>query len=345
MVRSYPGLMHERLVDRNPVVPADQLVAQMVPPAMFDEVSFESYIPDPNEPSQAAAVKTAAEFVSKIGKIRGGKRGLFGRRSQPQGAGLYLDGGFGVGKTHLLASIFHSAPSPKAFGTFVELTHVVGALGFNKAVEELSSHSVLCIDEFELDDPGDTMLVSRLLTELSARGVSIVATSNTLPGQLGEGRFAAQDFLREIKKLASIFETIRVDGPDYRHRDLPPAPDPVDSAELTERAEAIPGATLDDFDELCAHLSTLHPSRYGKLVEGVPAVFLEGVHPAKDQSVALRLVVLADRMYDASIPVTVSAAKLDEIFTPEMLAGGYRKKYLRATSRLLALSRFEVAAG
>ena len=36
---------------------------------------------------------------------------------------------------------------------------------------------------------------------------------------------------------------------------------------------------------------------------------------------------------------------LHEIFTPEMLSGGYRKKYLRATSRLLALSRFEVAAG
>ena len=235
--------MHERLVDRNPVVPADQLVAQLVPPAMFDEVSFASYIPDPAEPSQAAAVKAAEEFVGKVEKIRGGKRGLFGRKAPAQGAGLYLDGGFGVGKTHLLASIFHSAPSPKAFGTFVELTHVVGALGFNKAVEELSSHSVLCIDEFELDDPGDTMLISRLLTELSARGVSIVATSNTLPGQLGEGRFAAQDFLREIKKLASIFETIRVDGPDYRHRDLPPAPDPIESEELIERAR--PGFRRD----------------------------------------------------------------------------------------------------
>lgn len=73
-------------------------------------------------------------------------------------------------------------------------------------------------------------------------------------------------------------------------------------------------------------------------------MFLDGVHPADDQSVALRLVVLADRLYDASIPVTVAGAKLDSIFTPEMLAGGYRKKYLRATSRLLALSRFEVAA-
>ena len=37
--------MHERLVDRNPVVPSDQLLAQMVPPAMFDDVSFE-YLPD-----------------------------------------------------------------------------------------------------------------------------------------------------------------------------------------------------------------------------------------------------------------------------------------------------------
>ncbi|MFH5207530.1 cell division protein ZapE [Antrihabitans spumae] len=338
--------MPERLVDRSPVVPADQLVAQMVPPPMFDDVSFASYIPNPNEPTQKAAVEKAAEFAKKIPGIRsGGKRGLFGKKPQPTGAGLYLDGGFGVGKTHLLASIYHAAPEPKSFGTFVELTHVVGALGFNRAVEELSSNSLLCIDEFELDDPGDTMLVSRLLTELSTRGVSIVATSNTLPGQLGEGRFAAQDFLREIKKLGSIFESVRVDGPDYRHRDLPPAPEPVTDEVLIERSNAIPGATLDDFDALCRHLSKLHPSRYGKLVKGISSVFIDNVHPVDDQAVALRFVVLADRLYDASIPVTVSGAKLDQIFTQEMLDGGYRKKYLRATSRLLALSRFSVASG
>jgi len=338
--------MPERLVDRSPVVPADQLVAQMVPPPMFDDVSFASYIPNPDEPSQAAAVRTAEVFAGKLPEIRsGGKKKLFGKKAPATGLGLYLDGGFGVGKTHLLASIFHSAPAPKSFGTFVELTHVVGALGFNNAVEELSQSSVLCIDEFELDDPGDTMLVSRLLSELSARGVSIVATSNTLPGQLGEGRFAAQDFMREIKKLGSIFESVRVDGPDYRHRDLPPAPEPVSDDILIERANATPGATLDEFDQLCKHLSSLHPSRYGKLVKDVSAVYIEDVHPVADQAVALRFVVLADRLYDASIPVTVSGAKLDQIFTQEMLDGGYRKKYLRATSRLLALSRFEVASG
>ena len=135
--------------------------------------------------------------------------------------GLYLDGGFGVGKTHLLASAWHAVPSPKAYGTFVELTHLVGALGFAEAVRRLSAHRLLAIDEFELDDPGDTMLVTRLLRELTDAGVYVAATSNTLPDKLGEGRFAAEDFLREIQSVSARFGVVRVDGPDYRHRGLP----------------------------------------------------------------------------------------------------------------------------
>jgi cell division protein ZapE len=104
------------------------------------------------------------------------------------------------------------------------------------------------------------------------------------------------------------------------------------------RAAQRPGATLDDFDALCAHLATMHPSRYLTLIEGVSAVHITGVHPIDDQSVALRLVSLTDRLYDAGIPVVSSGTKLDTIFSAEMLAGGYRKKYLRATSRLLALT-------
>ncbi|MCV7120563.1 cell division protein ZapE, partial [Mycobacterium nebraskense] len=42
--------------------------------------------------------------------------------------------------------------------------------------------------------------------------------------------------------------------------------------------------------------------------------------------------------YDAGIPVVASGEKLDTIFSEEMLAGGYRKKYLRAISRLIALT-------
>jgi cell division protein ZapE len=210
--------------------------------------------------------------------------------------------------------------------------------GYNECIDLLSEYSVVCIDEFELDDPGNTTLISRLLSALVERGVSVAATSNTLPEQLGEGRFAAQDFLREINTLAQIFTTVRIEGPDYRHRDLPPAPEPLSDDEVAQRAEGLTGATLDDFDALCAHLATMHPSRYHALVEGVTEVFITGVHPIEDQSVALRLVALTDRLYDAGVPVLASGTKLDTIFSPEMVAGGFRKKYLRATSRLLALT-------
>jgi cell division protein ZapE len=50
------------------------------------------------------------------------------------------------------------------------------------------------------------------------------------------------------------------------------------------------------------------------------------------------LVSLTDRLYDAGVPVVASGEKVDAVFGEEMLAGGYRKKYLRATSRLLALT-------
>ncbi len=168
--------------------------------------------------------------------------------------------------------------------------------------------------------------------------MSVAATSNTLPEQLGEGRFATQDFLREIHTLAAIFTAVRIEGPDYRHRGLPPAPQPLSDEEVTARAARIDGATLDDFDALCAHLATRHPSRYLTLIEGVTAVFLTGVHGLDDQNVALRLVSLIDRLYDAGIPVVASGERLDAVFSAEMLAGGYRKKYLRAISRLLALT-------
>ncbi len=330
------------LVDRNPAVSPQRLIAQLVPPPTFSGVSFDTYRPDPAEPTQAAAVSSCLGFCDEAVRRRAGRKKLFGKREPLPGVGLYLDGGFGVGKTHLLASAYRrlpeSAQHPKAFATFGELTQLAGVFGFVECIDLLGAYTVVCIDEFELDDPGNTTLISRMLSQLVERGVSIAATSNTLPEQLGEGRFAAQDFLREINTLASIFTTVRIEGPDYRHRDLPPAPEPPTDAEVTQRAEGTAGATLDDFDALCAHLATMHPSRYLSLIEGVTKVFITGVHPLDDQSIALRLVSLTDRLYDAGIPVVASGSKLDTIFSEEMLAGGFGKKYLRATSRLLALT-------
>lgn len=251
---------------------------------------------------------------------------------------MYLDGGFGVGKTHLLAALWFAAPGPKAYGTFVEYTNLVGAMGFAAAVEALSAHRLVCIDEFELDDPGDTVLMSTLLGRLVDAGVNLAATSNTLPDKLGEGRFAAEDFLREIQGLSAHFDVLRIEGEDYRHRGLPVAPEPWRDEDVRAHAETMPDASLDDFRALQEQLGRIHPSRYGALVEGLDAVHLSEVRTLTDQVQALRTVVLIDRLYDRDVPVFASGVPLDRLFSEEMLRGGYRKKYRRALSRVLALA-------
>ncbi len=324
------------LVEREPVVDATGLVASLVPPPRFATATFQSYLPDPLQPSQAAALATLTAFS---GTLEPARRRLL-RRAEPTGPpGVYLDGGYGVGKTHLLAALWHAAPEPRAYATFVEVTHLVGALGFPATVQALSGHRLLAIDEFELDDPGDTVLVSTLLSRLVEAGVRVAATSNTLPGSLGEGRFAAQDFLREIQGLAGYFTPVRIEGEDYRHRGMPAAPPPPDDEQVQRRANEVPGASYDGFEDLLAHLARLHPSRYGALLDGVRLVCLRGVRPVADQNAALRLVVLADRLYDRNVPVVASGSPIDALFPEELLAGGYRKKYLRAVSRLTALAR------
>jgi cell division protein ZapE len=339
----------QRLVDRSPRLGPDRLLAELVPPPRFAQVSFDSYSPAPDQPSQARAVEVLRAFATRLdddGSARSGLRGLLGGRRRADRptdgarAGVYLDGGFGVGKTHLLASLWHAAPAPKRFGTFVEYTNLAGALGFRAAVDALRDSRLVCIDEFELDDPGDTVLMARLLRELVDSGVRLAATSNTLPDALGEGRFAADDFLREIQSVAEHFDVVRIDGEDYRHRGLPAAPAPAADAEVTERAAAADGcAVLDDFGDLLEHLAAVHPSRYGAMLDGVDAVFWRGVRTVPDQNVALRLVVLADRLYDRDVPLMASGTPLSEVFSEEMLRGGYRKKYRRAVSRLTALAR------
>ncbi len=336
------------LAARRPTLSTDRLLADLVPPPHFAQVSFDSYRPDPDQPSQAAAVATLRSFSTSMTEGRHGKGGMLGWLRRGDGTpsvrpGVYLDGGFGVGKTHLLASLWHAVPGPKSFGTFVECTNLVGALGFRETVQVLSANRLVCIDEFELDDPGDTVLMARLLRELVDAGVRLAATSNTLPDALGEGRFAADDFVREIQAVSAHFDLVRIDGDDYRHRGLPVPPRPRSDDDVESYAASTDGAVLDDFDRLTGHLADLHPSRYGALLDGVRAVCWRGVRQVEDQSVALRLVVLADRMYDRDLPLVTSGEPLDTLFTDEMLAGGYRKKYRRALSRLTALARSDPA--
>nr|WP_240792350.1 MULTISPECIES: cell division protein ZapE [unclassified Salinibacterium] len=325
------------MLQRDDRLSGKEMVEHLVPPRQFMQASLDNYRPDPDFPSQADAVAAVRDFASGAAPKRGG---LFSRKkSDDSRPGIYLDGGFGVGKTHLLASLWHRARGRKYFGTFIEYTALVGALGYSDTVKALKGASLICIDEFELDDPGDTRLMARLLGELVASGTRIAATSNTPPNALGEGRFAAQDFLREIDALAGQFNTVRVDGVDYRHRENSGHAVTVPSEEIAERLTGIEGeTTLDDFAAVLGLLGRVHPSRYVKVVDNVAAIGLLDVQAFTSQTDALRFVAFVDRLYDAQVQIVASGTPLDEIFPADMLAGGYRKKYLRAVSRLIALT-------
>lgn len=341
-----------RLVDRRPSISGTELVATLVPPPQFDHASFDSYRPDPEYPSQEEARELLRAFAEPEAPVARGLFG-FGRKKQaesrpnaPAKPGVYLDGGFGVGKTHLLAATWHATRGRRYFGTFIQYTALVGALGYNGAVGVLQGARLICIDEFELDDPGDTMLMTRLIGDLTSTGSRIVATSNTPPNALGEGRFAAADFMREIQAMSDRFAAVRIDGVDYRQRDIK-----GDAVVLSDEAYRFAIAdvaasgermTDDDFSELIAHLATVHPSSYIGLLEGVQCIGLRGVHELTDQSAALRFVAFIDRVYDAQIPIRATGLPLTSIFGGGMLDGGYRKKYLRCISRLGALTASEI---
>ncbi|BAS08627.1 conserved hypothetical protein [Arthrobacter sp. Hiyo4] len=89
----------EQLAARTPAVSVDELLKGFYPSPRFGKVSFASYRPDPNQTTQAAAVKALEAFAGGVGA--GDGDGLFKKlftKKVATRAGIYLDGGFGVGK-------------------------------------------------------------------------------------------------------------------------------------------------------------------------------------------------------------------------------------------------------
>lgn len=322
------------LTSKDPQISTQELLSQFVPPREFASARFANYQPNSAFSSQGEALERCAEFAT------GNKKRTFAKRSLETKPGIYLDGGFGVGKTHLLASIWHEFKGKKLFGSFLSFTGLIGVLGFAQAVERLSKFDLLCIDEFELDDPGDTMMMSRLLSELDKHATKFACTSNTPPNALGQGRFAAADFAREISAMSGRFEIISVDGEDYRHRPIEAHSSVLEEGKLVIWAQAQPNGSVafDDFSELLKHLGTLHPSKYLQLLSGISALAISEAYQLNDQVAALRFVSLIDRLYESQVALRNSGIALTEVFSADMIAGGYRKKYLRAISRLGALT-------
>lgn len=306
-------------------ITVSELFAELKPPKEFAPANFSNYFPDPNFDSQSDALEKARTFAESLGKKNADE------------LGVYLDGGFGVGKTHILASIYHVAKTTKLFGPFIAYTSIIGYLGFAEAVTQFSKYKLLCIDEFELDDPGDTMIMSRFLKELSAKGVRFATTSNTPPAALGEGRFAADGFQREIQSVASKFVICRIDGEDYRHRKAEYDFRQIDDSRIQELVDSSERVLVSKFSELLAFLSTIHQSKYAKVAEQIDSIVIEDVYQIDNQFEGLRFVSLIDRCYEAGIRVHFTGLLLSSVFREDHVQGAYRKKYLRSLSRLSAM--------
>jgi cell division protein ZapE len=188
------------------------------------------------------------------------------------------------------------------------------------------------------------MFLRRLLDR---RGppIAVVTTSNTLPSDLGQGRFAAEAFQRDIGDIASRFDVVSIDGEDYRHRrwaELAGAGGDVLDKPGVWRAYALDPAPEQarvhvSWPALAAQLQSVHPVHYGQIARAIEALFVTNLAPIEDQAVALRLVHFVDKLYDQEVRLTVNTCgglPLAELFAASYRHGGYEKKYRRCLSRL-----------
>lgn len=319
---------------------ASDLLAGFVPPPRFAGKGFADYRPDPNHPSQAAASARLREIAGELeggggwmGRLRSALGGPVG------GSGVYLDGGFGVGKTHLLAALWNAAPGPRAYLSFDEVVYTIGMLGVDGTRELFRGQRLVCVDEWELDDPGNLKMALAFLRGALADGVRVAATSNTVPDELGRGRFPQKSFTGEIEEMASAFETLSIAGEDFRHRTFRADPGRehfLDADAMEARALAAgPRALRAPFPELLRALGEVHPIRFAELASGLDGLLVEGLAPVPDMGAGLRWVHFIDKVYDRAVPLAAtSEVTLGELFPRSYLAGPFAKKFSRCLSRM-----------
>lgn len=310
---------------------------EFVPPPRFAAASFESY--RPGHPSQERAQQRIRQLVGSLQEPKARLGFLkFATTRQEEGRGLYLDGGFGVGKTHLLAAAWHGAEvTDKAYLSFQELVYQVGVRGLRNAQQDLRGLRLLCLDEFELDDPGNTLIVKSVLQALFAQGTMVITTSNTPANAQGEGRFNARDFEREIQGIAARFESLQLMGSDWRMQNQQSG-----TVQLSASAdgEGLPQPwTKASWSELLTTLRMLHPVAYGALLEQAGGIVVTGVDTLDSQNDALRFVHFIDRLYDLRLPLRMGftprvRSDLTELFHESYRDSAYQKKHDRCISRI-----------
>ena len=319
-------------------------------------VRLELLAADPGQLRAAVRLDVLHQALSRrAAPARSGLRRLFGRGARtPPPRGVYLVGQVGRGKSMLMDLFFEQAPVAAKrrihFHRFMQDAHArIHAM--KRADPRLADPippladaiaadaTLLCLDEFQVNDIADAMILGRLFDALFARGVVVVATSNTAPEGLFQNRPGADAFRPFIARIRRELDTVLLDSPrDYRRggvRGLPTWHAPADRraeraldeafARLSGGAEPhaetleVMGRTLPvpmagpevarfDFEALCDR--ALGAGDYLALARRFPALILDGIPRLGPENfdLARRFIVLVDALYEARVKLIASAA-------------------------------------
>ncbi len=299
--------------------------------------------------------------------------------------GLYLCGPVGRGKSMLMDLFFRSVPSLRKrrvhFHAFMLEVHdrlererrAQTDRPIAKVASDLIAEAtLLCFDEFQVDDIADAMILERLFRALFDAGIVVVATSNRAPDELYEHGLQRERFLPFIALLKQRLYVLELDsGRDYRLARLHGKPVyhcPLDEAahdalehafaELTDGASAA-GATLTvkgrplavprvargvawfTFADLCAQ--PLGAADYLAIAERFAAVIVEAIPrlSPRQRNEARRFNILIDTLYEARTLLIASVAvPPEEIYT----AGDGTFEFRRTVSRLIEMQSEEYIA-
>ena len=291
--------------------------------------------------------------------------------------GLYLVGEVGRGKSMLMDLFFDTADVARKqrihFHRFIQGVHArIHAL--RKAHPDISDPippvadqiaaeaSLLCFDEFQVNDIADAMILGRLFQALFDRGVVVVTTSNTPPDDLFKGQPGRDAFLPFIGLIKQRLELLVMDGGrDYRRerlRGLRTWQVPVDamSRQALDKAfvrltggsairpvtltvmgrellvpQASDGVARFGFDHLCN--TALGAGDYLAIATHFHTLVLDGIPRLSPENYdqARRFIVLVDTLYDQRVKLIASADA-----TPDKLyrRGENAKMFERTASRL-----------
>ena len=308
------------------------------------------------------------------------RRRLFGRlrRNRTPVLGIYLHGPVGRGKTmimDLFAESLRQADVPVErlhFHRFMDQAHqqLKELAGRRDPLRQIASdmaarYRVLCFDEFHVSDIGDAMILGELLKALFARGLTMVATSNTAPGDLYAEGLQRARFVPAIEAICQYCEVLALDAAeDYRLRELVRHPTwlaPQTAASLAEldsefcalaAGESVSLAPLEirgrriqpqrragsvawfDFDTLCrGHRSS---ADYIELSRRFSTLIIQDV-PAlddDDSNAVRRFIHLVDECYDHAVKLIIAAAvPIVELYQGQRLA----QPFERTVSRLIEM--------